>query len=331
MILSMLLPPANAADKWMLAKQMGVTHAITKAAPELSGLTPPYDFNSLKTVRENFAAAGIKLVGLEGDQFDMSAIKLGLDNRDECIEKYRQMLRNMGRLDINLLCFNFMAVIGWYRSRADIVERGGALTSCFDCSHVGGELVEESLRISEEKVWENLFYFLDAVLPVAEEAGVKMGMHPDDPPLSPLMGVGRVLTSAANYNKVLDKFPSPNLGVTFCQATFKTMGEDLKKVSGEWLRRKKIFFIHIRDTEGGSKNFRETFIDEKPGFIADMLDHYHSHGFDGVIRSDHAPAMHGEAQKDFGGGISVGYQMMGHLFANGYIKGCCDALKIPLK
>ena len=93
----MLIPP-NVAGLPQLAAQMGIKSAVTKATSELSGLLPPYDFDSLKKIRENFRECGVNLCGLEGDQFDMSPIKLGLPDRDEWIERYAQMVRNMGRL-----------------------------------------------------------------------------------------------------------------------------------------------------------------------------------------------------------------------------------------
>ncbi len=327
----MMLPSSGDEAALSLARQMGINNAITKAAPDLSGLNAPYDFDALETVVGRFRKFGIKVYGLEGDQFDMSPIKLGLPNRDEHIEKYRQMLRNMGRLGINLLCLNWMASIGWFRSRVDEPERGGALTTSFDFADLKDKLVDEPLRIDEAKLRENLFYFLDAVLPVAEESGVKMGLHPDDPPISPLCGVARILSSPEDYEKIFAKFDSPNLGATFCQANFKLMGCDVKKVSADWIARNKVFFVHIRDVSGDKYKFTETFIDSQEGYVADMLAHYARCGFDGVLRSDHAPAMYGETQKKFGGGTTVGYQMLGHLFSNGYIKGCCHALKIPLE
>lgn len=324
MILSLLLPPKRDARKWALAKQIGVNHCITKAIPELSGRQAPYHFEALKSIRDDFASAGLTLYGLEGDQFDMSPIKLGLNDRDEWIEKYCAMICNMGRLGIPLLCYNWMAVIGWYRSRIDVPERGDAMSCGFDAKSVENELVAEESRISEARLWDNLFYFLNAVLPVAEENGVKMALHPDDPPLSPFKGVGRILTSPENFEKVLAHFPSESNGITFCQATFKTMGVDLKEISADWLKRNKIFFIHLRNVIGDRYRFRETFIDNGDTSISEMLEHYAACGFDGPIRSDHAPAMYGEYQKDFSGGISVGYDMLGHIFATGYIKGICD-------
>lgn len=155
----------------LVRSEMDFRSRMLDAMPELSGRPAPYDFEALKTIRQNFAEAGFTLYGLEGDQFDMSSIKLGLPDRDEWIERYQQMLRNMGQLGIRLLCYNFMASIGWFRTRTDIAERGGALVSEFDAEDAR-ELVPEEQRISEDKLWENLFYFLDAVLPVAQENGV---------------------------------------------------------------------------------------------------------------------------------------------------------------
>lgn len=330
MKLSMLLPPKYDARKWTLARQVGVNYAITKAMPELSGKEAPYQFEALKSIKNEFSNAGFKLYGLEGDQFDMSPIKMGLPNRDEWIDNYRQMIRNMAQLEIPLLCYNFMASIGWMRTKVNFPERGGALTSEFDFEAVKDDRVAEELCISEEKLWENLFYFLDAVLPVAEENGIQMALHPDDPPISPLKGVGRILTSARAFDAIIQKYPSPANGIAFCQATFKIMGEDIKAISKKWLAGNRIFFIHLRDVEGDKYRFRETFHDNGPTPMAEMLKHYYDCGFNGPLRPDHAPAMYGETQ-DFSTAISAGYEMTGKIFAVGYIKGICESLKIQLK
>lgn len=331
MKLSLLLPPKFDERKWTLARQIGVKYAITKAMPGLSGREAPYNLESLKAIQTEFREAGFELYGLEGDQFDMSPIKLGLPGRDELIEKYKQMIWNMGQLGIPLLCYNFMAVTGWYRSKTDVQERGGALTSEFNLKATENDLVPGELRISDEKLWDNLFYFLDAVLPVAEESGVKMALHPDDPPISPFLGVGRILTSVAAFDKVLSRYSSPSNGITFCQATFKTMNADLIALSTKWIKANKIFFIHLRDVEGDVNCFHETFIDNGPTPMAEMIRHYHDCGFDGILRSDHAPAMFGETHQTFNGGISAGYDILGHIFAVGYIRGICESAGINLE
>lgn len=326
----MLLPPKPDKRKWTLARQVGVNYAITKAMPSLSGRNAPYDLEAIKAIKKDFNDAGFNLYGLEGDQFDMSAIKIGLSGRDELIEKYQQMIRNMAELEIPLLCYNFMASIGWFRTKVDVKERGGALTSEFDSEVIKDELLPEELRISEEKLWDNLYYFLDAVFPVAEENGIQMALHPDDPPLSPLKGVGRILTSAAAFDSIIQKYNSPANGIAFCQATFKTMGEDIKAISQKWLSDTRIFFIHLRDIEGDKNKFRETFHDNGPTPMAKMLMHYYENDFEGPLRPDHAPAMYGETQ-DTSSEISAGYEMTGKIFAMGYIKGICESYGIPFK
>lgn len=328
----MLLPPRYDERKWMIARQIGVQYAITKAIPELSGKAAPYDFNALRSIKEEFADAGFTLYGLEGDQFDMSPIKLGLANRDECIEQYCQMLQNMGRLGINLLCYNFMATIGWFRTHTDIVERGGALVSGFDAETAEKEPVDQKLRISEDQLWNNLFYFLDAVLPVAQENGISMSLHPDDPPLSPLKGVGRILTSSGSFDKIWKRHPVSSNNITFCQATFKIMEEDLFALSKKWLKEKRVDYLHLRDLKGDKHHFHETFHDNGSTPMANLLKHYADEGFEGPLRPDHAPLMYGEKQQQsFTGGISAGYEITGKIFAIGYIKGICESAGIPLE
>ena len=310
-----LMLPARQNIQWTLAAQLGVEAVVTKAAPELTGLPDPSDYQALKTIRDNFNAAGLELYALEGDEFDMSRIKLGLPGRDEDIEKYCKMLTNMGRLGLKLLCYNFMAGVGWFRSRNDLKERGGALTSGFDIAEIDNNV---PLKLSEEQLWDNYAYFIRAVMPAAEAAGVKMGLHPDDPPLSPLFGYSRILTSADAYRRAMALSDSPSHGITFCQATFRTMGEDVFKLIPEFGKR--IFFLHFRDVTGSKTCFRETFHDNGPTDMVELLRTTLKHAPDCLIRPDHTPTMAGESNENFG------YTMQGNLFATGYIKGILDAL-----
>lgn len=326
----MLLPPRYDERKWTLAHQIGVRYAITLAQSELSGKPAPYEFAALQAIQQEFADAGFELYGLEGDQFDMSPIKLGLANRDEWIEHYCRMIENMGKLGIRLLCYNFMASIGWFRTRTNVPERGGALVSEFDATMAERDLVAEDQRISEEQLWDNLFYFLDAVMPVAQEQGVSLSLHPDDPPLSPLKGIGRILTSAESFEKVWQRHPVASNHITFCQGTFKTMDEDLFALSERWLKEGRIDFLHLRDVEGDKHKFRETFHDNGPTPMAALLQHYAAHGFEGPLRPDHAPLMYGEQSQSFSGGISVGYEITGKIFAVGYFKGICEGMGLSL-
>ncbi len=311
-----LMLPVKRTIQWDVAAQLGVEYAVTKAAPELSGLADPSDFGALETAVKRFREHGFKLYALEGDEFDMTRIKLGLPGRDEDIERYRNMLSNMGKLGIELLCYNFMAGVGWFRSRSDLPERGGALTSGFDLKEIDNNV---PLKVTGEQMWENYSYFIKAVIPAAEEAGVKMGLHPDDPPVSPLFGYSRILTSAAAYRRAMGIVDSPSHGITFCQATFRAMGEDVFKLIEEF--GPKIFFFHFRDITGTGTCFRETFHDNGPTDMAALLDTVAEYAPDCLIRPDHTPTMAGESNENFG------YAMLGNIFAVGYLKGLLEKTK----
>ena len=320
MILADFLP-VGPDRSWQLARQVGVNHAICKCAPELTGLPAPDDLGTLRTFRDRFSEAGLKLIGLEGDQFDMQRIKLGLPGRDEDIVRYQRMLRNMGELGIGLLCYNFMATIGWYRTDPQVLARGGAVSNRFRLSKMDTTPVAPGLRVSEEKLWENYEYFITRVLPVAEQAGVKMGLHPDDPPLSPLRGVGRIFTSADAFVRALALSDSHAHGITYCQANFRAMGEDIAETARRFADR--IVFVHFRDIEGTREDFTETFHDNGPTDMAAQLKLYADLGFRGPIRVDHVPSMAGEED------LPHGYAQLGRLFAVGYMKGILDAHRIP--
>lgn len=325
MKLSFLFFGSKPDEKWQLARQIGISHAIAKLAPEITGTLPAWDYASLKASKEIFEANGFTLYGLEGDQFDMNRIKFGLEGRDEDIELYRQMLGNMGDLGVRLLCYNFMAGIGWYRTTTDIQERAGALVSGFDSADADKQPLTEFGEVSAEKIWNNYRYFIQKVLPTAEKAGVKMALHPDDPPVSPLKGIGRIFINANGIRKALSLSNSPSHGLTFCQGTYTTMGEDVQALIQEFGSTNKIYFVHIRDIQGTANHFRETFHDNGPTNMPLMFKSYNSIGFKGPIRSDHVPTMAGESNS------YNGYAMKGNLFGIGYMKGIMEALEIDIE
>lgn len=312
--------PAIPDRSWQLALQCGVTHAVCKCAPDLTGLPAPDNLGMLRTIRDRFEAAGFSLIGLEGDQFDMQRIKLGLPGRDEDIARYQQMLRNMGGLGLTLLCYNFMATIGWYRTDPRVPARGGAVTNRFRLAAVDPEPVAPALRVTEDALWENYRYFIMRVLPAAEAAGVKMALHPDDPPLSPLRGVGRILTSADAFARAMALSDSPSHRITYCQANFRAMGDDVAATARRFSER--IAFVHFRDIEGTREDFTETFHDNGPTDMAGMVKLYAELGFAGPIRVDHVPSMAGEEA------LPHGYAQLGRIFAVGYLKGILDAHRI---
>jgi mannonate dehydratase len=307
--LGMFLPPIP-DRRWHLAAQAGVTGAICKFDRKYDVT----DLDSFASARKSFADAGFELTALEGDQFDMSRIKLGLPGRDEDIEKYLRMLGNMGKLGIRILCYNFMAGVGWFRSQTAIPYRGGALTSSWSRKDVP----EELLKFTHEKLWENYTYFLKAVIPAAEKSGVVMCLHPDDPPVSELKGYPRIITSADAYRRMLAIADSPAAGITFCAATFRAMGEDDMALIREW--KGKIHFVYLRDNLQLEDGFMETFHDNGPTDMAARIKLLCDLNMDVLLRPDHAPTMYGEDNDQ------PGYAALGRIFAIGYFKGILHSL-----
>jgi mannonate dehydratase len=323
MKLALALPPEN-EERWTLARQIGINHAIVSLNRILSRTKPEQYLDAIAKIKAKYKASGLTIAGVESHPVAAEKIKLGLPGRDEEIANYCAVIEAMGKVGIPMCCYNFMAGIGWFRTKVDVPERGGALTSEFDYSIAEQRGLTRWGQISEEKIWDNLTYFLERIIPVAEKAGVKMALHPDDPPLSPLRGIGRILVNAEAFRRVLKIVPSPVNGITFCQANFKLMGEDIKSLVKEFGGQGKIFFVHLRDVAGTREHFRETFHDNGPTDMAEMLKLYHEVGFRGPIRPDHAPTLVGEDNR------SPGYAMQGKVFAIGYIKGIAQALKIPV-
>ena len=305
--------------KWDLCLQMGVRYAVAKLSPELTGKDPVWNYFALEQAKESFASRGLNLIALEGDQFDMTRIKLGLPGREEDVEHYRMMLSNMGRLGITTLCYNFMQT-GWFRTKVDIKERGGALVTGFDSSEAKGLPDSKYAPVSPEQVWENYRWFISQVISTAEESGVRMGLHPDDPPVPSVQGIGRFFISPEHIDLALSLSDSPSHGLTFCQGTYVTMGVDVCACFHKWKDR--IPFIHLRDVEGTASHFHETFHDNGPTDMPAMLKFYRDEGFDGIVRSDHVPTMAGEDNNN------PSYSMNGNLFGVGYIKGIMDTLAI---
>jgi mannonate dehydratase len=331
MKLGLLLPP-KPNSQWKLAKQIGVNAAIAKLNPDLTGENPPWDLAALRRAKQRFNDAGFALAALEGDQFDMTRIKFGLEGRDEDIANYCQMLENMGRCGIGILCYNFMAGIGWYRTDTAVPARGGALASAFNLDVAKRDPLTEWGEVPFERIWDNWKYFIQKVMPVAERAGVALCAHPDDPPLPSVRGIGRILYSADCFRRIHAFAPSPMNRITFCQSNFMLMGEDVRPLICEFGSR--IAFVHFRDVRGTAADFVETFHDDGPHDMPELLRTYAEAGFDGLLRPDHVPSMEGEQVKHEGGntnlGTSVGYDMLGNIFAVGYIRGMAEAAGIPL-
>lgn len=299
---------------WDFALQSGVRHGVIRL-PE-DGAFDLNDASHWRTVYRRFTDFGITPVVIEPMPNEVhDHIKAGDGKRDESIERVIKMFPIMQSLRIDTICFNFMAHIGWLRTSSTYPERGGAFVTEFNAT----EFQPTDKKITAAELWANYEYFVKAVIPAAESYGIKLALHPDDPPVPRLGDVERIMISKDNIKKaVYDVVESDSLGITMCQANYFIMGEDLEKTIVEFAD--KIHLIHFRNTTGEPMHFRETFHDNGDIDMAHLMRVYIQNNVDVPIRVDHVPTMAGERS------TLAGYDAMGRLFAIGYLKGILDGV-----
>lgn len=302
---------------WHLAKQMGVDHAVGPLPTKRNGLEP-YDYMNLVLMKKGFEDFGLELSVIESAP-PTNKIKLGLPGRDEEIKVMQQLITNMGAAGIPVLCYNFMAEFNWFRTSTTTRSRGGALVTSYDHSVMENAPLTQAGIVTEEQLWENLQYYLERIVPVAEKAKVKLALHPDDPPISPIRGVSRILVDADSLQRAIDLVPSEYSGITLCQGTLATAGEHIPSVIRRFARQNKIFFVHFRDVRGTAEKFEETFHDDGKTDMLEAMNTYYEEGFTGPARPDHVPTMEGEDNSN------PGYEILGRIFGVGYIKGLMEA------
>ncbi|MCA9999083.1 MAG: mannonate dehydratase [Anaerolineales bacterium] len=312
------LPPTP-SPLWRLAKQGGADWAVGGLPFDdpANGDEAPWDYRPLLRIKQQYEAAGFALAVLESRP-PLNLAKRGLPGRDAEIDTVCTLLENMGRLGIPVWCYEWMTDFNWLRTNTTTPSRGGSVVTSFDNALLRDAPPTELGPISEEALWENLDYFLRRVVPVAERSGVKLAMHPDDPPLSPLRGVGRIMRSVANFQRLLDMVPSPMNGVTLCQGNFTLMTDDLPRVIRHFGG--KIFFVHFRDVRGTPERFEETWHDAGQTDMVACMRAYRDIGFAGVLRPDHVPTVAGDSNEN------AGYSSFGRLYALGYIRGLREAV-----
>jgi mannonate dehydratase len=247
-------------------------------------------------------------------------IKLGRPTRDRFVDQYAESVRNMGEAGVKVLCYNFMPIFDWMRTDIALPQPDGSTTLAYDdaalsridLSRGTGDLPgwataydAPSLRallhayeaVDAERLWENLGYFLARVVPAAESAGVRMAIHPDDPPWS-IFGLPRIVTNAENLDRLTRLVDSPANGVTFCTGSLgANPSNDLPRMAAALAARGRIHFAHCRNVKWtGDKKFSET---PHPSHLGNVDLHgvlaaLHAAGFDGPIRPDHGRMIWGE-------------------------------------
>lgn len=312
------LPP-KPSSLWKLAKQAGVDYAVGGLPFDepFNGSDAPWSYMPLLRMQQRYESGGFALSVIEARP-PLNKAKRGLPGRDEEIASACALIENMGRLGIPVWCYEWMADFNWLRTSTNTPSRGGSVVTSYDHALMENAPPSDLGPLSEDELWRNLEYFLQRVLPVAEKWRVKLSMHPDDPPRSPIRGVGRIMRSVENYQRLLALAPSPMNTLTLCQGNFTLMTDDLPAVIRQF--GEKISFVHFRDTRGTPDKFEETWHDDGKTDMLACLRAYRDIGFEGMLRPDHVPTVEGDNNDN------AGYSSFGRLYAIGYIRGLRQAV-----
>ncbi len=235
-------------------------------------------------------------------------ITLAAPDREEKVGAWCNMLKCIGKAGIPALGYNFKPR-GNFRTAAVPPGRGGAKYSTFDYEVFSRNRPEQySPSVSEEEMWERMAYFLTRVIPVAEEAGVRMALHPDDPPIpEPLGGVAQIVSSIDQYRKIFGLAPGRSNGMLFCQGCVTEMAVDTYETIREMATLDKIVFVHFRNVRGALPSFQEVFLDEGDIDMYRAMQIYKEAGFNGPYMMDHTPGFPQTRSDRAGRAYAVGY------------------------
>ena len=318
-----LLEPAP-TPFWQSLRQVGVDRAVgvlprqhvdwREARSDL-----PWDHVPLAIYQQLLADEGFALEVIE-DNPPMDAIRLGRAGREEELEHFSTLVRSMGSLGIPVLCYNWMPVLGWLRTSSRGRGRAGAAVAGFDAELLRDAPMTWAGRVHEASLLDNLRWFLARIIPVAEEAGVRLAMHPDDPPLATVRGIDRIFSSVDGFRRLLEIDASPANGITLCQGNFTLMTPDVPAAIRELGADGRIHFVHFRDVRGTADRFVETFHDEGQTDMLACMRAYREVRYAGVLRTDHVPALEGDAS------AVAGYSDTARLHAIGYVQGLREAV-----
>jgi mannonate dehydratase len=235
---------------------------------------------------------------------------LGLPGFERKVERYKQYLKDLGRAGIGYTTYAHMAnikMLPYYQTSVG-TTRGGIPTREFDMEIAQHLPLSHDRVYSEEEIWDTFTRFIREVMPVAEEAGVRIGLHPDDPPVPSLGGVARVIRDFEGYRRAVEIADSDNFGLCFCVGTWAeggaTLGKDVLEMIAHFGAQGKLFKIHFRNVDAPLPKFRETLVDDGYVDMYDVMRALRDVDFDGVLIPDHVP---GEGGDQTNTAYTIGY------------------------
>jgi mannonate dehydratase len=296
----------------------------------------------IRALKDTIEAHGLKLEVIESVPVHED-IKLGKPSCDRLIDNYGQSLRNLAACGIEVVCYNFMPVFDWTRTSLDMRLPDGSTTLAFDARQVDAldigkgialpgwdtsyrpdelkALLAEYAALDESGLWANLAYFLRAVVPVAKEAGIKMAIHPDDPP-RPIFGLPRIVKNRDDLARLLAIVDDPANGLTLCSGSLGADARnDIPSLVREFGARGRIHFAHLRNVHtNAAGDFHETSHRSADGSLdmAEIVKAYFEVGFDGYARPDHGRMIWGETGR---AGYGLYDRALGAVYLNGLWEG----------
>jgi len=304
-------------EQLAFAVQVGVQD-VQLNTPNLPG-SERWELDDLLALRTRAEEAGLRLIALENVPIRFyDKIMTGEVGREEQLENMISTVRNMGAAGIPILGYHFMPN-GVWRTSFETRVRGGAVSNEFDYSRVKDAPLTHGRIIDADTMWSNYDWYMERILPVCEEANVRMALHPDDPPVPTLGGIARLFTGFEGFRRAMETHPSPMHGLDLCIGCWSEMKGGAGVLDAiEWFgSRGRILYVHLRDVHGCANDFRECFIDEGQSDVVAVARSLKEVGFNGFILDDHVPHLVNDSP----------YGHRGRAYAIGYIRGLLDSLR----
>jgi len=329
--------------------QLGVNNIVFYGGPGedvFPGTDNPHnkkrnEYGDYLSFKQRVDSYGLNLVACENSFISnpkFHDIAFGGPKRDQLIELLADEITDMGRAGVPIFAYHWMPMDVW-RSENSVIRGGTSVTAWNNksasqqrISSPGVVDLDDSAKnlfsgydISSENMWECLEYWIQTITPIAESAGIRLGIHPDDPPVAELGGVPRILGSFDAYKRLTSIVDSPYNAIEFCQGTFSEM-EDAKnggiyEMIKYFVEQDKVLYVHFRNVSGTIPEFHEEFINTGYVNMKLAMETYHAAGYEGVFMDDHCPEIVGD--KPFPGNWG-GYRS--RIFAQGYIQAMLEAV-----
>ena len=319
--------------------QLGVKDIVVYAGPGwpyLPGTAEPQSkpratYEDYMSLIERLDKYGLRVAAIEGGFVHLDPFRdlpFGGPDRDALIERIGAEIQDMARAGIPVFGYHWLPNGVW--RTADKYIRSGARVTAFDADHetfhpTPHDPIPDDVTIIEEGMWANLEYWIKAITPVAEEAGIRLGIHPDDPPVPELGGVPRILRSFEAYKRLIEIVDSPANAIEFCQGTFSEMADaangGIYEMIDYFTRRDKILYVHFRNVSGQVPRFNEEFLNAGYVDMHRAMETYNEAGYSGVFMDDHCPVL--THDEDFPGNWG-GYRS--RIFAQGYIQAMIESV-----